>query len=447
MLTGGGSKSLRADFIRYLIPSVLAQWVYSLYTTVDGFFVARGVSVTALTAVNISSPFVTAMFAIALLFAVGTSTVVSISLGQGKHHRANEIFSQNFAFLIGLSALATAFLFGNLERVARFLGATDTTLPYVKEYIGTLAPFVVVFIASYSFEILLKADGHPKKATVIVMMGVVCNCILDYLLVIVFPHGVFGAAIATAISQVCVTLLYLSHFLSSKATLRFVRFRFSGRLIVRVMKNGLSSGITELSAGLTVFFFNHAILRYLGDDALVSYTIINYVNAIYVYSMTGIAQGSQPLISFYHGREDRNAIRSLLRYGLLTAAGFAVVFVAFSMTCGGMLAKLFIENNANHLQEYTVHALRIFALSFVFVGFTVVIAGYFASLERAWNASTITMARAIVVMLAVLFLMTRILGGEGIWWTAPISEFLCLIYAISLYLHGKKKGLSYTNIN
>lgn len=435
MLTGGKEGSLRASFVRYIIPSVLAQWVYTLYTAVDGLFVARGVSVTALTAVNISSPFLTAQFAISLLFAVGTSTVVSISLGADKKRRANEIFTQNFVFLMLLSILISVLVLWRLEDVAMFLGATKATLPYIKEYIGTLAPFAMAFIVSYSFEILLKADGHPKKATVIVMMGVVSNCILDYLMVIVFPLGVFGAAFATALSQIIVTLLYLSHFLSAKATLHFVRFPIDGRIILRAARNGLSSGITELSAGLTVYFFNHAIARYLGDDALVSYTIINYVNALYVYSMTGIAQGSQPLISFYHGRMDRSATQRLLRYGMITAFGFAMITVMASMTGGGLLSKIFIPSSMKHMQEYTVHALRIFSICFLPAGFTVVLAGYFASIEDAWKAVAITVARAIVVLLGVLVLMTHFFGGEGIWWTTPISESITLIFAISLYRH------------
>lgn len=435
----GEPKSLRSEYIRYIIPSILAQWVYTLYTAVDGLFVAKGVSVTAMTAINIASPFVTALFALSLMFAVGTSTVVSISLGEGRKEKANEIFSQNFAFLIVLSLLISGLLFWKLEELALFLGATKATLPYVTKYIGTIAPFAVVFIVSYSFEILLKADGHPKKATKIVMVGVILNCIMDYLLVIVFPLGVFGAAIATALSQVGVTALYLRHFLSKEAVLHFTRFHFSGRTIVRAMKNGLSSGITELSAGLTVYFFNHAIAAYLGDEALVSYTIINYVNALYIYSMTGIAQGSQPLISFCHGKKEKSATAKLLRYGLITAAGFAAVTVVLSVFGGGLLAKLFIPADLTHLRNYTVHALRIFCISFVPAGFTVVLAGYFASIEHAGKAVSITIGRAIAVMLLVLVLMTRIFGGEGIWWTTPLSESICLVYAVILFIKGKAR--------
>ena len=107
---------------------------------------------------------------------------------------------------------------------------------------------------------------------------------------------------------------------------------------------------------------------------------------------------------------------------------------------GGLLAKLFIPADLTHLRNYTVHALRIFCISFVPAGFTVVLAGYFASIEHAGKAVSITIGRAIVVMLIVLVLMTRIFGGEGIWWTTPISESICLVYAAILFILGKRKN-------
>ena len=100
-------KSLKSDFLRFIIPSIIAQWVFSLYTMVDGIFVARGVSEVALTAVNISMPFTTGLFSVSILFAVGNSTIVAIFLGQGEKQKANEVFTQNVVLLCILSVLIT----------------------------------------------------------------------------------------------------------------------------------------------------------------------------------------------------------------------------------------------------------------------------------------------------------------------------------------------------
>lgn len=176
-------KSLKHDFFRFIIPSLMAQWVYALYTMIDGLFVARGVSELALSGVNIAMPFVTLLFSVALMFAVGSSTVIAILLGQKNETQAKEVFTQNILTVILVSALVTAVVFWKSEAIALFLGATELTIEYVRSYITTIAGFSVFFICSYSLEILIKTDGYPMKATVIVTAGAVLNCILDYLFV------------------------------------------------------------------------------------------------------------------------------------------------------------------------------------------------------------------------------------------------------------------------
>ena len=131
-------KSLKSDFLRFIIPSIIAQWVFSLYTMVDGIFVARGVSEVALTAVNISMPFTTGLFSVSILFAVGNSTIVAIFLGQGEKQKANEVFTQNVVLLCILSVLTTILVMIFLDPFARFLGATDHILPYARTYICLL---------------------------------------------------------------------------------------------------------------------------------------------------------------------------------------------------------------------------------------------------------------------------------------------------------------------
>ena len=218
--------SLKLTFIKYIIPSIFAQWIYILYTTVDGIFVARGVDEMALTAINIITPYTLGLFAISITMAVGASTIVAIKLGEGDKEGAKQVFSQNIALNVILSVIVTVLVFLNIEGFARFLGATDANMLYVTEYIRGLTPFAFSFIISYSFEMLVKTDGYPQLAVWVVSAGSVLNIFLDWLLVIVFPYGVYGAAFATGVSNTAVILLYLVHFLGKKGTIKFCRFRW-----------------------------------------------------------------------------------------------------------------------------------------------------------------------------------------------------------------------------
>lgn len=425
-------KSLKHDFFKFILPAVASQWVFALYTMVDGMFVARGVSETALAAVNIASPFVTGMFALSLTFAVGTSTIVALLFGQKKIKEAKEVFSQNMTVLTVLSLLITAGVLGGLTGFGKFLGATEVTMPYVKEYISTIAPFAVCFILSYSFEILISTDGYPALATIIVSLGVVLNCILDYLFVMVLHRGVFGAAFATGLSQTVVIIFYLKHFLGKKGTIKFCRHRFRPALILRELRNGFPSGITELSAGIITFVFNQAIIRYLNEDAIVSYSIIAYVNAIVVMSMVGVAQGCQPLVSYYYGKGEKEKCRRLLKYELCTVAAASVLAVGICYLLADKIVGIFISAELIELRKYSADVFRIFILSFLVAGYNVVAAGYFTAIEKSGTAVVISLGRGLVMLVVSMVVLTALFGGKGIWWAAVLSEALCLIISVRL---------------
>ena len=203
-----------------------------------------------------------------------------------------------------------------------------------------------------------------------------------------------------------------------------------------MVKIGLSSGLTELSAGITVLMFNHAILRYIGEQGVVSYTIIAYVNM--VMSMAGISQGIQPLISFYHGKQDHKVCKKLLRYSLAATVGLAGA--AFLACMGGaqLLVNVFISKELTGLRVYSASMFRIFSVSFLIVGFNVVGSGYFTAVERPKESLVISLGRGVVILFAALAGCIALFGGEGIWWAPTVSEAACL--GITLLLVRRMAG-------
>ena len=406
--------TLVKQFIRYVIPSIAAQWVYALYNMVDGIFVARGVGEQALTAVNLSNPFLQLMFALSLLFAVGASTVTSILLGRGECRQASQVFSQTVLFLGGLGLLLAGLVLPNLERAARFLGAQDPeTLLLVQEYLRFVAPFAPAFLLSYAFEVLIKTDGYPRKAVAIVILGAVENCVLDWLLVMVLHKGVAGAAFATGFSQFTLTLIYLRHFLQKRGSIHFVRFPLRLSLLLREACCGFSAALTELSTGAVTLIFNRVILLCLSRDALVSYAIVSYLNSLTVFSVIGVVQGSQPLISRCYGRQERGFCRRLLRLSLGTSLGFCLGAALLCALFAGPIAACYIGPGLPELRLYSQSVIRIFVLSFLLMGVNVSLSGYLAAVECSGPAVLISGGRGFVLLVASLFLLTRLFGGAG----------------------------------
>lgn len=423
---------LKTRFLKFILPSMAAQWIFALYTMIDGMFVARGVSEDALSAVNIASPYINFLFSVSILFAVGTSTIVSIYMGKGEHEQVNRVYTQSLVTLGVIAVIIMAAVFFNLEWVINFLGATDVNRHYVREYILAVLPFSWCFIIAYSFEILVKADGYPGYAVFAIVSGAVMHCGLDYIFVFLCDFGVRGAGLATGISQCALIFIYLKHFLGPKASMRLERFRFSFMEFVRMIKIGASSFLTEFSAGITVFLFNHAILRYIGNDGVISYTIVAYVNTIVIMSMAGIAQGAQPLISFYFGKGEMGTCWRLYRYGLISCTVLAAVTFISSMLGADLLVNIFISADLPELRAYSTEVFRIFSISFLLMGFNIVSGGFFTALEMPKSAFAVTVARGLVTLALALFLCTAVMGGAGIWWAPTVSEIMCLALSAGL---------------
>lgn len=419
-------QSLLKQFFHFSAATVASLMVFSLYSIVDGLFVARGVGEYAMTAVNLSVPFVNLLFSIAVIFAVGTSTIIAYLLGQKNAQSANKLFSQNLATLVVIGVTISVLVLAFTEPLARLLGAEEVTLEYTIHYLQGLAPFAVCFMISYNLEVLVKTDGRPRLALVTVCVGCVTNCVLDYLAIFHWGLGIWGAAAATGVSQLLTCLIYLTHFLGKHTTFHPVRFRMDWKIYRRLLPIGISDGLTELCNGLMIFLFNHTILRCIGTDGLVAYTIIAYANTLVINITMGVSQGSQPLISFQNGRGDGTAIGNLLRYGLRTMCGIAAVCFTVLFLAAPKLVAVYLPEAGAEMLTFATDAFRRYSLCYLPVGFNIYIAGFLTAMERPLPAVSISTGRGLILQGSILLLLAAVLGGGSIWFAPVISEVLCL---------------------
>lgn len=419
-------QSLLKQFFHFSAATVASLMVFSLYSIVDGLFVARGVGEYAMTAVNLSVPFVNLLFSIAVIFAVGTSTIIAYLLGQKNAQSANKLFSQNLATLVVIGVTISVLVLAFTEPLARLLGAEEVTLEYTIHYLQGLAPFAVCFMISYNLEVLVKTDGRPRLALVTVCVGCVTNCVLDYLAIFHWGLGIWGAAAATGLSQLLTCIIYLTHFLGKHTSFHPVRFRMDWKIYRRLLPIGISDGLTELCNGLMIFLFNHTILRCIGTDGLVAYTIIAYANTLVINITMGVSQGSQPLISFQNGRGDGAAIGKLLRYGLRTMCGIAAVCFTVLFLAAPKLVAVYLPEAVAEMLTFATDAFRRYSLCYLPVGFNIYIAGFLTAMERPLPAVSISTGRGLILQGSILLLLAAVLGGSSIWFAPVISEVLCL---------------------
>lgn len=421
--------NLRVKFRQYVLPSVASMWVFSLYSMVDGAFVSKGVGSEALAAVNLSMPFINTLFAVSVLLSTGASTVVSITLGKGDHKKASEYFTFNTVALLILSLIMVAFSLTNLEKIALFLGATDSTLHLVKGYLGNIILFIPLYLVSYGLELLIKCDGYPHLSTIGVIISAITNIVLDYIFVLVLNWGVEGAAIATGIARVFSVSFFVIHFLRRKGKLRFCKFKFDLGFIKRIVLIGIPDCMTEGSLAVVILLFNQSILRVIGEPALVSYSVICYINTLVLSTMLGISQGLQPICSFYYGKGDKRSVSDLLKMSLSLIKKSSLIAFLIVIVFAKPIVGIFIDNSDMQLFTYTVTTLRVSSAAFLLLGYNVIVSGFCVSTEKPAWATVISLGRGLFVITLSLALMILLFGGKGIWLATFVSELIVFVIA------------------
>lgn len=423
--------NINKKFFSYIIPSLSAMIIFSLYSMVDGFFVSKYVGVEALSAVNLSMPFINIVFALGIIAAVGSQTMCGVFIGRKNYMKANKIFSFNIKTVTISSIILTVLFYFNMDTIARLLGATEDLGPLVIEYLGHIVYFVPFLMISYNFEVLVKVDGFPRLAVATVITCGLSNVILDYVFVGLMGHGLAGAAVATGFSQVISTVVYLIHFTVGKSNLEFVEVKFSFDTLKSIFSLGVGDFVSEVGIAMIVLFYNIFIIKYLGEKSIATFSVISYVNNLALTCFAGITQGTQPLLSYYYGKKDYDSLKKLFR--LATAAIFVtgVVFLAASQLFPERIFRIFLDVDKETL-SYSVESLRKFSISFMITGFNVLIAAVCVSFLKPKYSVTINILRSFVTIYLALFVLTMI-EPTLIWFASALSEAVTLIFAYYFY--------------
>ena len=423
------------SFFRYVLPSLGAMVLFSSYTVIDGIFVAKGVSDLALAAVNLSLPFINILSGVSVLLTMGTSTLCAFALGSGEHEKAEEIFTQTVAVILAISVVITVLVCVFAEPLAYLLGARELTIGYASQYLHIVCLFSVCFLLSYCLEVMVKVDGRPILAVFGVAISAVVHVGLDYIFIFRLGWEVRGSALATGLAQLGSLVFFLGYFLSGKSNLRFCRFPLHLEYLKKILPLGVADCSIEFMLGFLTLVYNHVILKTMGEAALPIYAVIAYITLIVSMIMQGIAQGMMPLVSLAVGHGDKEAVKTFFRQCMITIAAAAVLVEAVCQLAPAGVVSLLLEGG-NTLFPQAVTALRQYAVSYLFAGFSIALAGYFAALGRGAASVIQSIGRGFVLLPGALLAVMALTGGAGIWWAALVGEALSLGMGLFLLKQG-----------
>lgn len=422
------NKNILKTILRYTIPSVVSMWVFTIYTMVDGIFIGRYVGPLGLAGVNITMPLINLTFAIGIMIAVGSSTLIAIHYGEGNWTAGNKIFTTAVYSLLTCGILISLIITIFIDPIIYFLGGNDILYPYIKDYLRIIILFCTCYMTGYALEIYIKVDGNPVYPTLCVVTGGVVNILLDYIFVVLFHFGIKGAALATGLSQITTTSLLFYYIFFKTKRVKFTKITYSIFNLLKIMKVGFAEFLAEVSTGISIFVFNLVILKQLGESGISAFGIIGYISSFITMTMIGFNQGVQPIFSFNLGAKEYKKISQIMKISFSILALLGIFFYTIINIFSLNIVTVFLSEIKDI--SLTQRALTIYSFAYLICGFNIFIAGYFTALDRVKLSTIITSLRGIVLLITLILLLPKLFGTPGIWITVFVTELLTLVVSI-----------------
>lgn len=422
-------------FIKFILPSVLSMVFLSLYTIVDGIFVAKYSGPIALAGMNIVLPIFNLAGGLGIMAASGGSALVGIALGEGNRKKANQLFSMILSSTLVLGIIITILALINFKPILLLLGVTDTLLPYAEIYGKMIVWMMPVFIIKVLLEFFMRVDGNPNLSLILSVSGGVINIVLDWYFMSQLHMGIAGAALATAIGSSVSMLIGLWYFFT-KSQLKFSPVPWDFRVLGQVVFNGSSEMFTELSTGITTFFFNITAIRLAGETGLAALSVLMYSHFLLMSVFLGLSSGVAPLISYAEGAKSYSMLRLIEKRSRHYIIAIQVVVTIFAATQAQMLAGVFL-NNQTEAYQMTVEAIRLFSVAFLFMGLNIFASARYTAINNGLKSAIVAIQRSLVGTLIGVAILPLALGIRGLWLVIPFAEIFA--FAVVIVMHQREK--------
>lgn len=426
------------SILKFTLPSIFMMVVMSLYTIVDGIFVSRLVNTNAFSAVNIIYPLISVVVGLGTMFGTGTTAIVSRKLGEGRQKEANQIVTFIILFTIGLGIAFSVLSYLFLGQIIHLLGANDAVFDYCRDYALPIVLFLPFSLLQVQFQSLFVANGKPGVGLLVTLASGLANVFLDYFFIAVCHMGVAGAAIATGIGYFIAAVFGLYYFARHKeAPLHFVKPKVSIPNLIRAMTNGSSEMVSNLSTSVTTLLFNIIMMRLVGPDGVAAISILLYLDFVLIAINLGYSIGVAPLFSYNYGKGDHIRVNKLFRLSLYFCSGVGITMTVGTVLCADQLAAVFSPAGST-VYELARTGLRIFAMSYLFKGFSIFTSALFTAFGNGTLSAVLSFMRTLVLLVSSILLFSSLFGITGVWFATPAAEALaCLLAAALIWKYRK----------
>lgn len=424
------------SFSKYALLNILGMIGLSCYILADTYFISAQLGAPGLAALNLVLPIYSCINASGLMIGIGGAT--RYSLDGGTDGKAPAVFGRTagLGLLFSLVCVLTGLL---LHRpIVHGLGAYGEMEPLADIYLQTILCFAPLFVLNNIVLAFVRNDGAPQLSMCAMLIGSFSNILLDYLFMYPLGMGMFGAALATGLAP-GISLAVLSlHFIRGPRRL-LPRISPPGfRTILDCGRLGGAAFVNEISSGIVLFVFNRVILTISGETGVAAYGVVANLALVATSIFTGLCQGSQPLISRFHGLGDDHREKAVRRYALVSSFALGSAVTVLALCFPAQLTACFNSAGDVQLAQIAERGIRLYFLGFPLAGVNLVAAICLAASEHGTFSFTLALARGCVVILPATLLLSSLLGMDGVWLSFPVTEAITLVYAVLLLRITKK---------
>ena len=418
------------EFIRYTFLNILGMLALSFYILADTFFIARGIGINGLTALNLAIPVYSLINGCGLMLGMGGAIKYAIYKSRNDTFRQNAVFTNSIYMAIIpvlIFVLCGIFLPG---AIARLLGADEATWAMTRTYLRVILLFSPAFILSNILNAFVRNDGDPKLAMLATTTGCLSNVFFDFIFIFPLQMGILGAVLATGFAPVINMLILSAHFRKGKNQFHLISLRPNLKLTTSTAMLGFPSLITELSSGIVIIVFNFVILKLQGNTGVAAYGVIANLSLV----VSSIFTGMQPLTSRTHGSGDYTGVQKVRHYALTLMLLLSAIVYLFVFIFADPITAAFNSEHSRQLQQIATIGLKLYFVSTPFMDYNIIMAVFLASTERPVPAQIISLLRGLIIIIPMTILLSSLFGMTGVWLSCPASEGLVALIAMIILL-------------
>ena len=424
-----GTKPIGRLLWQYALPAIVAMLASSLYNMVDSIFIGQGVGPIAISGLAITFPFMNLTGAFGAAIGVGSSTYLSLKLGQKDYRTAERILGNTLMRNVYVGVALSVVCLLMLDPILRFFGASDATLPYARQYMVIILAGNVVTHTYLGLNAVLRAASKPRQAMNATIFTVVLNTILDP--IFIYPWGlglgISGAAYATILAQI-LALCYQARLLGDKRQLiHFSRgtYKLQSQIIKNIIAIGVSPFAMNVCSCIIVIFINNQLVSYGGDLAVGAYGISNKILFVFTMFVLGLNQGMQPIAGYNFGAQRFDRLMRVVKLTMLSATAVVTVGWCFAMFLPQLCVRLFTTDAT--LIGIAANALRITGCMFPIVGYQMVTTNFFQCIGKVKVSIFLSLSRQLIFLLPMLWLLPHFFQLNGVWFSMPTSDLLASV--------------------